>query len=76
MLSRRQEANIKSTSHKMLKRILPYLTSTDHGHFVKGILEEELIHHETQSVGEPIGALAICAIAILALLAGFVAGSL
>ncbi len=75
-LSDSQDAHIKTTSHNMLRQIRPYLESEDMGQFVKGLLEEELTRHELQSLQERIGPLPLCAIVIVALLAGFAIGSL
>lgn len=71
-----QDAHIQTTASNIHKSLLPYLKSPGHGRFVQDLIEDELVRHETDIVRDPHAIAAICAVAILGLITGFVVGSL
>ena len=75
-ISDRQEASIKSTAANLHREILPLLKSASQGQFVKGLLEEELYRHEMLFSHERVSPSRLCAVAVVALVAGFAIGSL
>ncbi|MEM9670664.1 MAG: hypothetical protein AAF950_17240 [Pseudomonadota bacterium] len=71
-----QDPEIATTASNILNGIRPFLKSADEGQFVRGIIEDELFRHEAEVVRDPHAILALGAVGILGLVAGFFAGSL